>query len=169
MPSQKILESKQQYVAELAEKLKSSACGVIVDYKGINVADDTALRKSLREAGVEYFVVKNTLLKRAAELAGLEGLDAHLEGATAIALSKEDIIVAPKLLYKQVEASDGAFSIKVGFVDGKTISTEEVVEYAKLPSKETLVAKLLFVLQSPIQKLAIAESEIAKKNEETVA
>ena len=119
MPSQKILESKQQYVNELAEKLKNSACGVIVDYKGINVADDTALRRSLREAGVEYFVVKNTLLKRAAEAAGIEGLDEHLEGTTAIALSKEDIIIAPKLLYKQAEASKDSFSIKVGFVEAR--------------------------------------------------
>ena len=169
MPSQKVLESKQQFVADLAEKIKNSACGVIVDYKGINVADDTILRKNLREAGVDYFVVKNTLLKRAAEIAGLDGLDAHLEGSTALALSKEDIIIAPKLLYKQVEASNGKFDIKVGFIDGKAITKEEVVEYAKLPNKETLVAKLLFVLQSPVQKLAIAASEIAKKNEETVA
>ena len=169
MPSQKVLESKQQFVNELADKLKSAACGVLVDYKGINVADDTVLRKSLREAGVEYFVVKNTLLKRAAEAAGIEGLDEHLEGTTAIALAKDDIITAPKLLYKQVEASKGAFSIKVGFVEGKTITAEEVTEYAKLPDKDTLVAKFLYVLQAPIQKLAIAASEIAKKNDESVA
>ena len=169
MPSQKVLESKQQFVNDLAEKLKNAACGVIVDYKGINVADDTVLRKSLREAGVEYFVVKNTLLKRAAEAAGIEGLDEHLEGTTAIALAKDDIITAPKLLYKQVEASKGAYSIKVGFVEGKTITAEEVTEYAKLPDKDTLVAKFLYVLQAPIQKLAIAASEIAKKNDDSAA
>ena len=169
MPSQKVLESKQQFVNDLAEKLKNAACGVIVDYKGINVADDTVLRKSLREAGVEYFVVKNTLLKRAAEAAGIEGLDEHLEGTTALALAKDDIITAPKLLYKQVEASKGAFSIKVGFVEGKAISAEEVTEYAQLPDKDTLVAKFLYVLQAPIQKLAIAASEIAKKNDESAA
>ena len=169
MPSQKVLESKQQFVKELADKLKNSACGVLVDYKGINVADDTVLRKSLREAGVEYFVVKNTLLKRAAEAAGIEGLDEHLEGTTALALAKDDIITAPKLLYKQVEASKGAFSIKVGFVEGKAITAEEVTEYAKLPDKDTLVAKFLYVLQAPIQKLAIAASEIAKKNDDSAA
>lgn len=169
MPSEKVLESKKQFVNDLAEKLKSAACGVIVDYKGINVADDTVLRKNMREAGVEYFVVKNTLLKRAAEIAGLSELDPFLEGTTALALSKEDIIIAPKLLYKQVEASNGTFSIKTGFVDGKVISAEEVTEYAKLPDKETLVAKLLFVLQSPMQKLAIAANEIAKKKEEPAA
>ena len=74
MPSEKVLQVKQNYVAELAEKLKKSACGVLVDYSGITVADDTVLRKELREAGVDYFVVKNTLLKRAAEMAGVEVL-----------------------------------------------------------------------------------------------
>jgi large subunit ribosomal protein L10 len=169
MPSEKILQSKQQFVEELAEKLKNSACGVLADYKGISVVDDTVLRKSLREAGVEYFVVKNTLLKRAAEKAGIEGLDPYLSGATALALSKEDIVLAPKLLYKQEENSKGAFSIKAGFVDGKVEDKNTMVAYAKLPSKADLVAKLLFVLQSPIQKLAIAASEIAKKKESEVA
>lgn len=164
MPSEKVLQNKQQLVAELAEKLKNSACGVVVDYKGIAVSDDTKLRKGLREAGVEYMVVKNTLLKRAADIAGISGLDDVLNGTTALALSKEDIIVAPKLLYKQVESSKGAFSIKKGFVNGQVISVEEVVEYAKLPSKETLVAQLLYTLQAPIQKLAIAISEIEKKS-----
>lgn len=169
MPSQKVLEAKQQFVSDLADKVKNSACGVIVDYKGINVADDTVMRKELREAGVEYFVVKNTLLKRAVDIAGLDGLDPYLEGTTALALSKEDIIIAPKLLYKQVEASKGTFSIKTGFVDGKVISADEVTEYAKLPDKDTLLAKMLFVLQSPMQKLAIAVNEIAKKNDESAA
>ena len=79
MPSEKVLQVKQNYVAELAEKLKKAACGVLVDYSGITVADDTVLRKELREAGIDYFVVKNTLLKRAAEMAGVEGIDDVLE------------------------------------------------------------------------------------------
>ena len=94
MPSEKVLQVKQNYVAELAEKLKKSACGVLVDYSGITVADDTVLRKELREAGVDYFVVKNTLLKRAAEMAGVEGIDDVLEGTTALALAEEDIVTA---------------------------------------------------------------------------
>ena len=105
MPSEKVLQVKQNYVAELAEKLKKSACGVLVDYSGITVADDTVLRKELREAGVDYFVVKNTLLKRAAEMAGVEGIDDVLEGTTALALAEEDIVTAPKILYKQEEAN----------------------------------------------------------------
>lgn len=166
MPSDKVLQLKEAFVDELAEKLKNSACGVLVDYKGINVASDTKLRKELREAGVDYFVVKNTLLKRALEKAGLPGLDEHLEGTTAIGLAKEDIIIAPKILYKQVEASKGAFRIKAGFIDGAITDEATIVEYAKLPSKEVLVSKLLFMLQSPMQRMAIAISEIAKKNEE---
>lgn len=84
MPSEKILEQKKQIVAELTEKLKSACAGVIVDYKGINVADDTKLRRELREAGVDYFVVKNTLLSRAAKEAGIEGLDSVLEGTLSL-------------------------------------------------------------------------------------
>lgn len=169
MPSQSILEQKQAYVAELADKLKAAAGGVLVDYKGISVEDDTKLRKDLRENGVEYFVVKNTLLKRAAEIAGIEGLEPALSGTTAIALHTEDIIVAPKLLNKKAEASDGKFAIKLGFVDGKVISKEEVEQYAKLASRETLLSQLVFMLQSPIQRVAIAINEIAKKNEEQSA
>lgn len=167
MPSEKVLQVKQNYVAELAEKLKKSACGVLVDYSGITVADDTVLRKELREAGIDYFVVKNTLLKRAAEMAGVEGIEDVLEGTTALALAEEDIVTAPKILFKQEEASNGSFSIKKGFVDGKGISKDEVVAYAKLPTKETLLAQLVFMLQSPIQKLAIAVSEIEKKQSES--
>ena len=163
MPSASVLAQKQKFVADLAEKLKNAAGGVLVDYKGITVEDDTKLRKELRENGVDYFVVKNTLLKRAAEAAGLDGLDEVLTGSTAVALSKEDIIIAPKLLNQKAESSKENFNIKLGFVDGKVITKEEVVAYAKLPSKETLLSQLVFMLQSPIQRLAIAVSEIEKK------
>lgn len=163
MPSQSILAQKQQFVADLAEKLKNAAGGVLVDYSGISVEDDTKLRKELRENGVDYFVVKNTLLKRAAEMAGVEGLEPALSGTTALALSAEDIIIAPKVLYKKAESSDGKFSIKLGFIDGKAISKAEVEEYAKLPDEKTLLSQLVFMLQSPMQRMAIAISEIEKK------
>ena len=167
MPSESVIAKKQQFVEELTEKLKNAAGGVLVDYKGISVEDDTKLRKELRENGVDYFVVKNTLLKRALNAAGIEGLDSALEGTTAIALSNDDIIAAPKVLNKKAEDSKGQFSIKLGFVDGKAISKEEVEAYAKLPSKETLLSQLVFMLQSPIQRLAIAISEIEKKQGES--
>lgn len=167
MPSQSVIAKKQQFVEELTEKLKNAASGVLVDYKGITVEDDTKLRKELRENGVDYFVVKNTLLKRALNAAGIEGLDSALEGTTAIALSNDDIIIAPKVLNKKSEDSKGQFAIKLGFVDGKVISKEEVEAYAKLPSKETLLSQLVFMLQSPMQRLAIAISEIEKKQGES--
>ena len=166
MPSEKVLLAKQERVAELTDLIKNSAAGVLVDYKGITVAEDTALRKALREAGVDYFVVKNTLLRRAAEKAGITGIEEHLEGTTAIALHESDIISAPKILYKQSEdCGDARFNIKIGFIGKEAISVQEVEEYAKLPSKEVLISKLLFMLQSPMQRLAIAASEIAKKKE----
>ena len=165
MASEKILQQKQQFVEDLAKKLENAAGGVIVDYKGITVAEDTALRKSLREAGVDYFVVKNTLLRRAAEKAGITGIEEHLEGTTAIALHESDIISAPKIIYKQSQDSGDRFNIKIGFIGKEAISVAEVEEYAQLPSKEVLISKLLFMLQSPMQRLAIAASEIAKKKE----
>ena len=149
MPSEKILEQKKQIVAELTEKLKSACAGVIVDYKGINVADDTKLRKELREAGVDYFVVKNTLLSRAAKEAGLEGLDPVLEGTTALAVSKEDHVAAARILCKFAETNK-SIKTKAGFVEGKTIDVAEVENLAKLPSKEVLVAKALGGLNAPI-------------------
>jgi len=164
VPSKAVLEQKQQFVKELADKIKSSKIGVLVEYKGINVADDTKLRKELREAGVDYSVVKNTLLKRALAEASISGLDNLLEETTALALSPEDLISAPKILYKQVESSNGLFKIKGGFIDGQAVDVNTIIEYAKLPSQEVLISKLLFMLQSPIQRFAIAINEIAKKS-----
>ncbi len=165
LASEKIIQKKQEYVDELAKKLENAAGGVIVDYKGISVAADTTLRKELREAGVDYFVVKNTLLRRAAEKAGITGIEEHLEGTTAIALHESDIIIAPKIIYKQSQASGNNYNIKTGFIGKEAISVDEVVAYAQLPSREVLISKLLFMLQSPMQRLAIAASEIAKKKE----
>ncbi len=168
MPSEKILSQKQQYVAELAEKLKNSAAGVVVDYKGINVADDTALRRELREAGVEYCVVKNTMLRFAAKEAGLEGLNAVLEGTTALAISKEDPISAAKVLSKFADDHKN-FTIKAGYMDGEVIDVDKVVALGKLPSKEQLVGQLVSVLVAPIRGLAVALNAIAEKNGEAAS
>ncbi|HIS70222.1 MAG TPA: 50S ribosomal protein L10 [Candidatus Gallacutalibacter stercoravium] len=149
MPSAKILEQKKQIVADLAARLKESCSGVVVEYKGINVADDTKLRKELREAGVEYTVVKNTLLSRAAKEAGIEGLDPVLEGTTALATSKEDYAAAARILSKYAETSK-TFKTKAGFVEGKALDVNGVKELAELPSKEVLVARALGGLNAPI-------------------
>lgn len=149
LPSQKVLEQKKVLVADLSEKLKNSCTGVIVDYKGISVADDTKLRKELREAGVTYTVVKNTLLGLAAKEAGIEGVDEVLSGTTAIALSESDYVAAARILSKYAEDHEN-FKLKLGFLDGKVIPVSEVEALAKLPSREELVAKALGGLNAPI-------------------
>ena len=165
MPSEKILEQKKQAVADLAEKIKGSCAGVLVEYKVINVADDTKLRKELREAGVEYTVVKNTLLKRAIEGTEIEGMSEVLEGTTALAVSHEDQIAPARILNKFAKDSDGKFVIKSGYMDGKVMSPAEIAAIADLPSKEGLVQMLLSVLVSGPRGLAIALSEVAKAQE----
>lgn len=149
MPSEKILQQKQAYVEELSEKLGAALSGVVVDYKGISVADDTVLRRKLREAGVEYAVIKNSMLRRAAEKAGLEGLDDALKGSTALAVSRTDHVAAAKILSEFADKSK-TFDIKAGFVEGKVIDTAGVQELAKMPPKEVLVAKALGGLNAPI-------------------
>lgn len=152
MPSEKVLEQKKAAVAELAEKLKSACAGVIVDYKGISAADDTKLRKELREADVEYLVVKNTLLSRAAQIAGIDGLDEFFQGTTAIAISKTDYVAAARITCKFAEGKN-FYKVKAGFIDGRVSSEAEVKELSKLPSKEELVAKALYGLNAPITGL----------------
>ena len=166
MPSEKILQQKQEAVAALTEKLKNAAAGVLVDYKGINVADDTKLRKELREAGVEYAVVKNTLLRFAAKEVGYDALDSVLEGTTALALSDGDQVVAAKILTKYAEDSKGKFVVKAGFVDGGVIDAAKVAELGKLPSREALLSMLCSALQGNIRGLAVALNAIAEKSGE---
>lgn len=149
LPSEKILEQKKQLVIELSEKLQNACAGVVVDYKGINVADDTKMRKELREAGIEYFVVKNTMLRFAAENAHLEEMKDVLEGTTSIALSQDDQVAAARVIVNYV-GEDKPVKIKCGFVDGKIFNEQEVMALAKLPSKEVLVAKALGGLNAPI-------------------
>ena len=152
MPNAKVLESKKQIVAELKEKMANAASCVLVDYKGINVADDTKLRKELREAGVEYKVIKNTLTRFAANEVGYQDLDEQLNGPTALAISTTDPIAPAKVISdfaKDVEALE----IKAGFLDGKVISIEEVKQLASTPSREVLIAKIMGSLNSPISKL----------------
>lgn len=161
MASEKILQEKQAYVAELTEKLNGAVAGVLVDYSGITVADDTVLRRQLREAGVDYAVVKNTMLKRAAESANLNGLDDVLNGTTALALSN-DYVAAAKILCKYAEDNKN-FTVKAGFMDGEVIGADKVVELSKLPSKEGLLSMLLSVLNGPIRGLAVALNAIAEK------
>ena len=163
MPSEKILEQKKQAVAELSAHLKESCVGVIVNYSGINVADDTKLRKELREAGDTYVVVKNTLLSRALKDAGIEGLDSVLEGTTAIAYNKEDYVSAAKILSKYAEDHKN-FTIKAGFIDGSVVDVNAVKELAKaLGGLNAPISGFATVLNGTLKGLVVALNAIAEK------
>ena len=166
MPNAKILSEKQAIVASLTEKFQNAAAGVIVDYRGITVAEDTELRAKMRENGVEYFVVKNTLARFAAKNAGLEGsviVDKIMTsgkkgyGFDAYnAICEGDPVAAAKVVaeFSKKLAAQEKFVIKSGFVDGKVISVDEVKALADLPSREVLVATVLGTLIAPVRGLA---------------
>lgn len=167
MPNAKVLSEKQAVVAGLIETLKSSASGVLVNYEGITVSEDTTLRNELRKAGVEYSVVKNTLVRRALDDAGLSELDGVLHGTTSLAVSKEDPIAPMRVLYKFAKGLEGErFAIKAGFMDGKVIPLADIAALADLPSKEVLVGQVLGMMLSPITSLAIVIKAIAEKGGE---
>lgn len=165
MPNAKVLEAKQALVAELSAKIADSVAGVVVDYSGTTVADDTVLRKELREAGIEYFVVKNTILGRAIAGTDLEDMKSVLEGTTALAISKEDHVAAARILQKFADAHDN-FKIKAGYLDGKVVDVATIEALAKLPSKEVLLATVLGAFQAPIAAFARAVQAIVDKNGE---
>lgn len=170
MPSEKILESKKVKVEKLTELLKGSVSGVLVDYKGITVDEDTQLRKELREAGVKYFVEKNTMLKRAFDNIGMEGFDEVLNGTTAIAVSADDQTAPARILGKFAEKDENKFNLKAGFVEGVVYDAAGVQRLSKIPSKDMLLAQLVGSLQGPIQKLAATLQALAdKKNEDEAA
>jgi len=167
MPSEKVLLQKQGKVAELTELLKNSAAGVIVDYKGITVAQDTKLRKELREAGIEYRVEKNSLLRFAMKNVGLDGLTDVLEGTTAIAVSTGDQTAPARILGKFSEDCKGEkFLLKAGFIDKEIYDAKGVVALSKIPSKEILLSQLVGSLQGPMQKLAAIVKAVADKKAE---
>lgn len=150
MPNEKILASKKAVVAQLADKLKNAKAGVLLDYKGITVENDTKLRHQLREAGVEYAVVKNTLMRFASNEVGFEQFDQHLNGTTALAISMTDPVAPAKIICSFSKENDDVLQIKAGFVDGKYIDKAEVKALAELPPKEILIAKTLGGLNAPI-------------------
>ena len=168
MPSAKILEAKKAEVAAIAERLQGACAGVIVDYKGINVADDTALRKELREAGVEYTVTKNTMIELAIKGTELEGLSDCLAGTTAIATSKDDYVAAARILSKFASTHKN-FTVKSGFLDNEVISLDKIDSLAKLPSREVLLATVCNAFNAPISAFARAVQAIVDKGGEATA
>lgn len=165
MPSEKVLEAKKQAVAELVEKLNASVAGVIVEYSGVSVADDTKLRADLRAEDVEYKVVKNTLLKRAAEEAGLTGLEDVLNGTTAIAISNNDQVAAARVLKKFADGHEG-FNIKSGYMDGAVVDIETINSLAALPPKDILLATVCNAFNAPIAAFARVIQAVVDKDGE---
>ena len=166
MPSASVLETKAARVSELEAKLKDAASFVLVDYKGITVADDTVLRRNLREANVEYFVEKNTMLKRALNNLGMSDYDAVLNGTTAIAISTDDQTAPARILGEYAEKAEN-FKLKAGCVDGEYFDEAKIMALSKIPSKDVLLAQLVGSLQGPIQKLAaILQAVVDQKNGE---
>ena len=149
-----VTPKKQAVVAELKEQMTSAKGAVFTSYRGLTVAQDTELRRELRAAGVTYRVVKNTMTRIAAKEAGLEGIDEHLEGTTALAFSAEDVVAPAKVICDYIKKNKledaGILTVKVGLVEGKVIDASEVKALASLPSREELIAKLLGSMNAPI-------------------
>ena len=171
MPSEKILKQKEAYVADLREKMLNSVAGVVVDYMGINVADDTKLRKELREAGVEYMVIKNTMLRLAVKDTSFEGLTAMFTGDTAVAFgNEEDPMAAARILCKYQDGDRSKkFVVKGGFLEGKVMDAAETNVIAKLPGREGMLSMFAGALTSTLSGLAVAMQAYADKQEEPAA
>lgn len=163
--SQAAIAIKEQLVGELQTKIEASASIVVVDYRGLTVEEVTELRKQLREAGVEMKVIKNSLLTRASEKAGLDGLKEAFAGPTAVAFSNEDVIAPAKIMAEFAKGHE-ALEIKAGVIEGKVASAEEINALASLPSREGLLSMLLSVLQAPVRNTALAIKAVAEQKEE---
>lgn len=162
--SEKIIKQKEEEVKALAEQMKEAKLVLLTDYRGINVTDVTALRKTLREANSEYRVIKNNITRRALKECNLEGLDEALIGPTAVILNNEDYLAPAKAIYEFTKKND-FYKIKGGIVDGKVMTAEEIITLAKLPSKETLLSMLAGALLGNISKLAVALGQVQAQKE----
>ncbi|WP_096438144.1 50S ribosomal protein L10 [Alteribacter populi] len=160
-----IIEKKQQLVGEIATKLQESQSTIVVDYRGLDVSEVTELRKQLREAGVDFKVYKNSMVRRAAAETGLTELDEQLVGPTAIAFSNDDVIAPAKILNNFAKDHE-ALELKAGVIEGRVASLEEVKALAELPSRDGLLGMLLSVMQAPIRNFALATKAVAEQKEE---
>jgi large subunit ribosomal protein L10 len=159
------VELKQPIVATIAEEIKDAQSVVLVDYRGLTVAQDTALRKELREAGVVYKVYKNTMMKRAFAGTEFEGLTECLEGPSAIVISKDDATAPARIICKFAKTAD-KLELKGGVIEGKVYDVAELTEISKIPSREELLSRLLGSMQSPITNFARVIKQIAEKDGE---
>jgi len=162
MPSQSVLAEKQGIVENLTEKLKSPS-GVFVDYSGISVIEDTEMRVKLREANVNYSVIKNTLMRFAIKNVGFDELDPILNGTTSLAISTDDPIAPARIIKEYADKFNGYFEIKAGFMDGKVLSVDEVNKIASIPALPVLQAQFLGTMLAPIAALACVLKAAAEK------
>lgn len=164
MANKDVIAQKQSKVNELAEHIKNAKLVLLVDYRGITVADDTKLRKNLREVKGEIKVMKNNIIKRALDLNNESGLDDLLEGPTAIVSAQEDYLSPLKAIYTYTKENEN-YKIKGGIIDGQVMSVEEIITLAKLPSREELLSKLAGSLLQTISKVAVAIDQVRIKKE----
>ncbi len=169
MPNAKVLSEKQAIVEALAERIQSAGSGVLVDYKGITVAQDTALRAELRGNDVEYSVVKNTLTRFALKKVGMEGFDEVLNGTTSLATSNGDPIAPFRICNDHAKKLNEVFTIKAGFMDGRVLTMDEIEAISELPSKEALYAKVLGTMLAPITSLAVVLGQIVEQKGGSIA
>lgn len=165
MANAKVIQAKQEAVDVITSKLRDSATTVVADYRGLNVSQVTELRKQLREAGIEFQVLKNSLLRRATSAAELSELDEVLTGPTAVAFSTEDVVAPAKILNDFAKKND-ALKLKGAVVEGRVIGVDEIKALAELPSREGLLSMLLSVLQAPMRNFALAVKAVAEKEEQ---
>ncbi len=164
MPSNSVLEQKKAVVAELVEKIKKAQSGVLVQYQGITVENDTKMRAAFRKAGVDYMVIKNTLIGRACDEVGYEAMKSNLNGMSAIAIGYDDAI-APAKIAKEYADKVETFEIKGGFLEGAVVDANTVKALADIPSREVLLARFLGSIQGPISGFARAiQAVIDQKN-----
>ncbi len=164
MASEAILNQKIKEVDELAEKINKAKVVLLTDYRGINVEDVTGIRAKLRGVNTEYRVIKNNITRRALDKCGFEGLDDLLEGPTAVILGYDDYLDASKIIYEYAKDNEN-YKIKGGIIEGKVVSTEEIITLAKLPSRETLIAQLAGALLGNVTKLAVALDQVRLQKE----
>ncbi|MFC2949286.1 50S ribosomal protein L10 [Virgibacillus sediminis] len=160
-----VIEQKKQVVEEITEKFRQSQTSVLVDYRGLDVAEVTQLRKELREAGIDFKVYKNTMTRRAVESAELTELNDLLTGPNALAFSNDDVVAPAKILNNFAKEHD-ALEIKGGVIEGKVATVDQLKELANLPNYEGMVSMLLSVLQAPVRNFAYAAKAVSEQKEE---
>ena len=156
------LEAKKQVVASIVEKFQKAQSIVFVDYRGLNAEETTNMRAECRKAGVEYLVLKNTMIERAAEELNVTDLKAHLEGPTAVAFSMNDPASAAKIMLKYAKDTK-KLSVKCGFLEGAVVGEDVVQSLSELPSREVLIAKIMGSLNAPVTNFVYAVEAVRKK------